>query len=131
MNRNKIFPSGFSNLTTKAEYFKKTEGNKWIEWQCLNCGYYGELNLDWGLCCTERSRYFLETIFEHFGCENHTSMKNQYLNPNTEELVGMLAVCEEILSKIRPTYPRRSDKIFHLHLRDFLSKYKEAQKENT
>ena len=123
MNRNKIFSSGFSNPDTKSEYKHKDERRDVTVWhnQCLTCIHYAEFNADYGLCRNKTARFYLETIFEHFGCEMYEVDKI-----DVEELLSMLVECESVLSAIRPAYPDHSSKVFHLRLRDYLRKHKKA-----
>ena len=70
-NKNRIYTYEFSHLNTKHEYNTKIERHKSIACQCGGCSFFAPFNKDWGLCCFVKSRHFLETIFEHFGCTHH------------------------------------------------------------
>lgn len=70
MDTNKVFTKGFSNPDTMHLY-KLSDIDGRI--QCGGCSFYAQFNLDYGLCCYRRSRYYLETVFEHFGCDRHVS----------------------------------------------------------
>ncbi|HBM15847.1 MAG TPA: hypothetical protein DD381_05845 [Lentisphaeria bacterium] len=71
MNTNKILTFGFSNRVTYWEYEKKHAKYGWIEFQCGGCSFFAPFNCDYGLCCYTKSRFFKETVFEHFGCEKY------------------------------------------------------------
>ena len=132
MNSNKILTSKFSNQQTEDEYGHKNANGKHITWQCLTCHYYHEFNADWGLCLHREGRIYLETIFEHFGCELHSTVnrKSSFLRPDRDELRDMLEHCECILAAIRPAYPSQGDKEFHLSLRYFLGKWRDAMQKS-
>ena len=71
MNANRIFTDGFSNPCTGDLYHERAPIDGRI--QCGGCSFYAVFNSDWGLCCHRKSRFHLETVFEHFGCERHVS----------------------------------------------------------
>ena len=129
MNKNKILRNNFSNLLTKYEYEHKNSDGKHIGSQCDTCNQYLPFNSDWGLCCSDKARMFTETIFEHFGCENHSSTRrdSKYINPDRVALLSRLTECERILTDIRPGYPDNTAKVFHLRLRHFLGRVQEAR----
>jgi hypothetical protein len=73
-NFNRISTNGFSNHQTwvlynqdwpnEPEMFAQCyDGN-----QCGGCSFFAPLNEDWGICCHQKSRHHLETVFEHFTC---------------------------------------------------------------
>jgi len=98
MNANRIFTEGFSNSGTKELYFKKTIDGRI---QCGGCSFYAIFNSDWGLCCYRKSSFYLETVFEHFGCEKHVGeswesrsfQENPRLLIDRSELIGLLKAC--------------------------------------
>ena len=73
-NRNLIWTEGFSNPETENLYSSGFKGKPELKklydngWQCGGCGFYAELNDDWGLCFNSKSVHKLETVFEHFTC---------------------------------------------------------------
>ncbi len=74
MNTNTIINAAWSASRSRSMY-----ENKWPEEpatrkryeegeQCGGCSFFAPFNADWGLCCHEKSRHHLETVFEHFTC---------------------------------------------------------------
>jgi hypothetical protein len=75
MNENHITTSGFSNPKSQQAYqdaFKDDPSlfKRVVEdcEQCGGCAFFAPFNPDFGLCCNEESKHWLETVFEHFGC---------------------------------------------------------------
>jgi hypothetical protein len=133
-NKNQITIGKFSNETTEHEHRQKTAGDKWIEDQCGRCSFFAPLNQDWGLCCFNKSKYFTETINKHFGCERHIEegwqahsfQERKKLQLDTEKLLNMLTLSEQILSKIQRDCLDSDSHIFLLKLGCFLRKYKNS-----
>ena len=77
MNKNNIITTDFSNSDSKALYKNnwpddlKTRALYDKAVQCGGCSFFAGLNKDWGICCNSKSKYYLETIFEHFTCLSH------------------------------------------------------------
>lgn len=78
-NENRIVTETWSNISSKIMF-----DSRWREdercrimceqgYQCGSCSFFAPFNADWGLCCNEESRHFLETIFEHFTCPSHVN----------------------------------------------------------
>jgi hypothetical protein len=74
MNKNIIISDQWSNIEAKHLY-----ESGWIDEpalnrqyengeQCGGCSFYAPFNADYGLCCNNESRHWLETLFEHFTC---------------------------------------------------------------
>ncbi|MBI5474817.1 MAG: hypothetical protein HY961_20950 [Ignavibacteriae bacterium] len=74
MNKNSIITETWSNSDSEKmclngwpddpgmkERYKEGE-------QCGGCSYFAPFNADYGLCCNQKSRHYLETVFEHFSC---------------------------------------------------------------
>ena len=129
MNRNKIFPSGFSNSMTEQEYCKKNENGNCIENQCGGCSFFAPLNSDYGLCCYKKSRFWLETIFEHFGCEKYVhegwgvhSFDDDTFHLNKDDMLTLLIECEKAFSCNKTTLTKQN-RYIHLKVRDFLLRY--------
>jgi hypothetical protein len=127
MNRNSIFTDGFSNPDTAAEYAKKTAGEGWIEHQCGGCGFFAPFNADYGLCCHLGSRFHLETVFEHFGCERQVnegwgahSFREHPFRHDRDALLALLARCERELSR-RRSVASSDAKALLLEIRDALA----------
>lgn len=74
MNQNSIAIKGWSNPESarlfeehwpdEPSVSRKHELGK----QCGGCSFFANLNVDFGLCCHEKSRHHLETVLEHFTC---------------------------------------------------------------
>ena len=127
MNRNSISTDGFSNPDTAAEYAKRTAGEGWIEHQCGGCGFFAPFNADYGLCCHPRSRFHLETVFEHFGCERHVNDgwdAHRFREPaprlDRDDLLALLARCERELSRWR-SVASGDAQVLLLEIRDALA----------
>jgi len=73
-NKNRIITDSWSNSDSKASYEyqwpaePKTKNLYRSGRQCVGCLHYAVFNADWGLCISEASRHFTETVFEHFTC---------------------------------------------------------------
>lgn len=75
MNENKITTTDWSNKESQSLYQSgwpnEPELNRKYHEDCEQCGecsFYAIFNSDFGLCCHEKSRHHLETVFEHFTC---------------------------------------------------------------
>lgn len=75
MNQNQIVTNRFSNPESEKKYHSNWEDEPELRelfvencLQCGGCSFYAPFNSDWGLCCHEKSRHHLETVFEHFTC---------------------------------------------------------------
>jgi hypothetical protein len=71
LNKNRIATRGFSNPDTEGLYRKQRPIDGRI--QCGGCSFYAGFNQDYGLCCYPKSKFYLETVFEHFGCDKHVT----------------------------------------------------------
>ena len=138
MNTNKIKRYGFSNPKTYEEYLNKTKDGKWIENQCGGCSFFAPLNSHSGICCYEKGRFYLETVFEPFGCEKHVydgygweshSFDDNINHPTNEELLDLLIECEKAFS-CKKTALSKQNRNFHLKLRYFFNKNKELYKKH-
>ncbi|MFH1147095.1 MAG: hypothetical protein V1736_05240 [Pseudomonadota bacterium] len=103
MNGNVIHTEGYSNSDTKTLYEKECFIDSQL--QCGGCSYYAIFNADWGLCCNPESRFHLETVFEHFGCEKNVpegwgshSFQDKPQH-NVDDLTGLLSRCMEVFEK--------------------------------
>jgi hypothetical protein len=80
-NTNHIVTHGFSNPESEWLYEKQWPSEpEALEFyrtgrSCLACNYFAPLNKDWGICCYQRSRHFLETISEHFTCKSYVRIE--------------------------------------------------------
>lgn len=76
-NRNQIVTLGFSKKSSEQVYRLDwpdeplTSALYHHGWQCESCNFYAEFNHDYGLCCQQGSRHYLETVFEHFTCPSY------------------------------------------------------------
>lgn len=77
MNHNVIRLDGWSNPDTEAIYTNNWRDSPELRSQhengdqCGGCSFFAAFNSDWGLCCNADSRHHLETVFEHFTCEDY------------------------------------------------------------
>lgn len=77
-NRNQVVSTQWSNHTSEALYNARWPDEPELAEQCdegkqcLSCPYYVPFNTDWGLCASAVSRHYLETVFEHFTCDQFT-----------------------------------------------------------
>lgn len=75
-NQNLIYLDRWSNPETAALYKRQWPAQPELLRQhengdqCGGCSFFAAFNSDWGLCCQAESRHHLETVFEHFTCEN-------------------------------------------------------------
>lgn len=73
-NRNRVITDGWSNPDSRASYEHHWPGEpKTADLyrsgrQCDSCLRFVAFNADWGLCSSQASRHFTETVFEHFTC---------------------------------------------------------------
>lgn len=71
---NRISTNGFSNPSSKRLFDQEWPDEPAVRkqclegWQCGGCSFFAPLNHDWGICCYQKSRHYLETVFEHFTC---------------------------------------------------------------
>lgn len=76
MNQNVIRIDGWSNPVSAAAYAGRWQESPELRRQyelgaqCGGCSFFAPFNADWGLCCHAQSCHHLETVFEHFTCEN-------------------------------------------------------------
>lgn len=74
MNKNQIVTHDFSNPDSRQKYESSWADEPKMRdiyencWQCGGCAFYAPFNSDWGLCCHDKSRHHMETVFEHFSC---------------------------------------------------------------
>lgn len=103
MNTNYIFTHTFSNPNTRELYDKCDHVDGRI--QCGGCSFYAKFNCDYGLCCLDESDYYLETVFEHFGCKkhvgedwtNHSFEKNKMLLDYRRYLLYLVRECKNAM----------------------------------
>jgi hypothetical protein len=73
-NDNRVRTSGFSCRASEKRFRAQWPDEPALRAQylagrqCGGCAFYAPFNEDWGLCCHDRSRHHLETVFEHFTC---------------------------------------------------------------
>jgi len=102
-NRNRILTSDFSNRNTRDLYLQQAPING--EKQCGGCSFYALFNYDYGLCCHPTARFYLETVFEHFGCEKnvyegweaHSFRKDAHQLPDSDDLYWLLRGCKKAI----------------------------------
>lgn len=102
MDRNNIMTEDFSNPQTRVEYLKKIERHQSIAFQCGECSFYAALNADYGFCYYEKSRFWRETVFEHFGCDQqvqegwgaHSFQEEHRLHVNMDDLLALLGISD-------------------------------------
>jgi hypothetical protein len=131
MDVNNIITDGFSNPETRFEYHRKIERHNHIEFQCGGCSFFAVFNADYGLCCYDKSRFYLETVFEHFGCEKHVDegwsthsfQEEKRLHLNVDNLLSLLLKCEQAFSDKR-SFMTKNTKRLWLQIGQFLSEYK-------
>ena len=134
MNKNKIVIGRFSNPKTKQEYLHKNEKDKWIEKQCGGCSFFAPLNSDYGICCYGKSRFYLETVFEHFGCEKYVyegwgthSFGDCSIHTDCDEMLALLKECEKVFSYNKTVLSHQA-KNSYLQLKYFLDKCENLNK---
>lgn len=105
VNKNNIITKGFSNQVTAHLCRELCRKRGWIENQCGGCSYYAEFNADWGLCCNPKARFYLETVFEHFGCDKtviegwgpHSFQDEPEREYDVDSMTGLLLRCMKAL----------------------------------
>lgn len=77
MNKNQIITDTWSNAQSAEIYSSGWSKEPHLKIQaielgeqCGGCSFFAPLNRDWGICCNSASRHRLETILEHFTCDN-------------------------------------------------------------
>ena len=134
MNANRIFTEGFSNLETRELYRKKAHIDDRI--QCGGCTFYAIFNSDWGLCCNSKSHFYLETVFEHFGCAKnifegwdcHSFQEDKYLIWAADHAISLLYRCEKAIGGKRGIGIISKDiRQLYLEIKAFLLRYMETE----
>jgi hypothetical protein len=134
MNTNRIFTNGFSNPDTRQVY--QTKGYIDGRLQCGGCSFYAIFNCDWGLCCHSKSAFYLETVFEHFGCEKHVpeSWESHSFtgNPNLlidrSRLIDFLRACVRAIDgKKGIGVVSRDVRRLYLEMKQLLARWEEAE----
>ena len=136
MNANRIFTEGFSNPATSGLYHKRAPLDGRI--QCGGCSFYAVFNSDWGLCCYRKSRFHLETVFEHFGCERHVSesweshsfQENSHLLIDRSCLMRLLRLCANTIGgrKGRTGVVSRKARLLYHEIENLLALHDSAKK---
>ena len=134
MNTNRISTEGFSNPDTRKLYQDKAHIEDRI--QCGGCSFYAVFNADWGLCCHRKSGFYLETVFEHFGCEGHVpeSWESHSFQAEPQMLVDrarlfrLLRRCAcAIDGKRGMGVVSRAVRLLSLEIRDLLARYEKVE----
>jgi len=79
MNNNRIVTDTWSDEGSERLYMEQWPNDPGLfdryeeGEQCGGCAFFAPFNEDYGLCCYERSRHHLETVFEHFTCPSYVN----------------------------------------------------------
>lgn len=137
-NRNRIQTSGFSNQDTRDLYEKQAPIPD--RQQCGGCSYYALFNEDFGLCCHPEARFYLETVFEHFGCEKnvfegwdaHSFRKDTRSLPDRKDLLALLRRCDTAIGGRRGIEPLSTDiRRLHLEIKAVLRRWESERGKET
>lgn len=115
-DRNVVETEKFSNPDTDAVYRQGNPRMRDRMWDCLCCSFYAALNEDFGVCCFPKSQYHLETVFEHFVCDDivyessseHSFTEDRARHFSHEGLMARLIGLYQILARSRASL-RRED----------------------
>ncbi len=128
MNSNQIKTDGFSNPDSQRLMNEQWPDEPELRVQqsedCLQCGgcsFYGKLNFDWGVCCNQKSRHHLETVFEHFTC---ASIAHEGWNAHSfDEDKGYWCRCEDYL----PLHGENELLLLHIRVKQLEEKKWQAE----
>ena len=73
-NSNYVVTNGFSRIASerliKMKWSREPEVRALYEskHQCGACSFFARLNNNWGVCCHDRLRHYLETVYRLFTC---------------------------------------------------------------
>ena len=135
MNINHITMKDFSNHHTKELYLQKCFDNKS---QCGECSFYAMFEDQYGLCCHDISRFYLETVFKYFGCdkqvpeswESHSFSDRVSRLPDRSHLISLISRWEKAIAGIEKGSISRDTRLLYLEVKQLLREYERAKAES-